>query len=754
MSKKAESKYKRYYINIFLSLTTTVFLTILALSTVLYKSFEKIALDQNYSLVSDNLMQVKQAADFMNATARNISVQIYYDQNVMKLLYFDSLNDIEMNSSLKQLDYYRNVTPLVNSIYLYNARTETFYVSSDKINNGVQQSEEFYDKDFMEHLKEYRQFVPYARRVGNERYGENSGILNVYSLVYLGFDREPRISDNVIVVNISGEWINKITDGLNSKLESNTFILDNKNRVISGTYRFSMLQCLSKEKFVEAISQSETPNGWCIEKVDNEQCLVSYIRTASPGWTYVRITPYSVIVDKIRDLRNRMLLIGVLIFLLGLLASFLESHKLYIPINDVLARLKKLESENSDTFYTIKNEFLRNIMMEPREHNLSNIQEKFTKFTIRLDAGRQMLFILLKIDRYKEFCNKYKYEDRSLFKFAIANITMEVFAGKYKCEAVDMGDDNIVLLLNSDSSETDMNYLGIEYMIKEIQSNVASYINLSLSAVISLPSENINSINNMFNNVLEVSCYRMFYGHGCILSAREINKFKLNNYEYPMQMEKLIVEKLILGKKEEVKAMYLEVISGIRECPYTTFNFVLSRLAFTIDMAINTLQKNKSCILKSPMDVNIIRIFSNQSETIEEINEQVFKVLDEITDRIGDRRIVSQDYLVDKVMGIIEREYANSNLSVEYIADLLEMSPTYVSRMFKMLTQKSITDRIAEERMEKARSLLTDTGDTIEKIAEKTGYASSVYFHKSFKKYNGITPGEYRVQNRIQGQVH
>ena len=51
---------------------------------------------------------------------------------------------------------------------------------------------------------------------------------------------------------------------------------------------------------------------------------------------------------------------------------------------------------------------------------------------------------------------------------------------------------------------------------------------------------------------------------------------------------------------------------------------------------------------------------------------------------------------------------------------------------------------IAKRRIQAAKELLTGTDRTIEDIAAETGFCTSSYFCKLFKKYEGITPTHFR----------
>lgn len=78
------------------------------------------------------------------------------------------------------------------------------------------------------------------------------------------------------------------------------------------------------------------------------------------------------------------------------------------------------------------------------------------------------------------------------------------------------------------------------------------------------------------------------------------------------------------------------------------------------------------------------------------------------------------------------------------MAELLHLSPSYFSRLFVRKTGESFTQYLAHERLEYAKQLLEKTDDSIVQISEKLAFNSPGYFSTFFKKFEGITPLQYR----------
>lgn len=83
-------------------------------------------------------------------------------------------------------------------------------------------------------------------------------------------------------------------------------------------------------------------------------------------------------------------------------------------------------------------------------------------------------------------------------------------------------------------------------------------------------------------------------------------------------------------------------------------------------------------------------------------------------------------------------------LSLNHIADILGVHPSYLSRAFKKALGITLTDYINKLRIEEARYLLDSSNESIAKIALSVGYNDSNYFTKVFTKMEHMTPHDYR----------
>ena len=91
------------------------------------------------------------------------------------------------------------------------------------------------------------------------------------------------------------------------------------------------------------------------------------------------------------------------------------------------------------------------------------------------------------------------------------------------------------------------------------------------------------------------------------------------------------------------------------------------------------------------------------------------------------------------------------DLSLVTLSERVFLNPSYLSRRYKELTGKNITDVIAAARMDRAALLLADPRFRIRGIAEQVGFASPAHFSRVFKKHTSQTPQAYR--DRVRSAV-
>ena len=88
--------------------------------------------------------------------------------------------------------------------------------------------------------------------------------------------------------------------------------------------------------------------------------------------------------------------------------------------------------------------------------------------------------------------------------------------------------------------------------------------------------------------------------------------------------------------------------------------------------------------------------------------------------------------------------HLNSRITIEELADYTNLSPSYLSRLFKKELGVAISNYINEKKIEKAQHLLKYSDYSFIDIANYLAFSSQSHFIQTFKKSVGLTPKKYR----------
>ena len=93
-------------------------------------------------------------------------------------------------------------------------------------------------------------------------------------------------------------------------------------------------------------------------------------------------------------------------------------------------------------------------------------------------------------------------------------------------------------------------------------------------------------------------------------------------------------------------------------------------------------------------------------------------------------------------------ERAADNLSLEEIAELRHISPSYVKKLFHTFAGEGPMSYYARLRVREIRRLLEE-GFSVAQVSEHMNFSSPSYLSLFFKKQTGINPSKYRERNRL-----
>ena len=301
---------------------------------------------------------------------------------------------------------------------------------------------------------------------------------------------------------------------------------------------------------------------------------------------------------------------------------------------------------------------------------------------------------------------------------------------------------NVFLMQN-----TPFNLEDIETRFSRVIIKMKKASNISLSVGFSDVGSGINSnssFRKFYRHASRVLEYRTVVGSNIVLFYDDVDKEQTLGNKIDENDFKSISYEILYGRIEVAKEKIVKILNSITLDSFqTTYYFILNNL---ID-----------CLLKSC--INLQKLFSQYMSTIEimqnimtlKTSDSLLKFINDLVDEI-DRinktyRQSNIENSYNRIKNFIESNYKNSLLSLEDVANELGYSVSYISAILKK-NNTSFTKYLTSIRLEKAKILLANPDNKLVMIASEVGYEDPYYFSHCFKKYTGISPLEYRTNEK------
>ena len=105
------------------------------------------------------------------------------------------------------------------------------------------------------------------------------------------------------------------------------------------------------------------------------------------------------------------------------------------------------------------------------------------------------------------------------------------------------------------------------------------------------------------------------------------------------------------------------------------------------------------------------------------------------------------DDITNDIVSFINDNFICNNMSLTMLSEQFNLNGIYISRLIKEKLGTNFIDYVNKLRIDKAKLLLSNLKESIKSVAEEVGYESDLNFRRVFKKYTGMTPGQFRQDN-------
>lgn len=329
--------------------------------------------------------------------------------------------------------------------------------------------------------------------------------------------------------------------------------------------------------------------------------------------------------------------------------------------------------------------------------------------------------------------------DFSVLYFAITNIAKEIIEEHGKVITGEMGRVILLFTFSEEFNEGIVVSL-LERMIRTMRHLYEMDLAIGLG-------ERVDQVTELSKSYKEANIaleYKIIEGLNRVISYSDVERIPVQDVS---QVKNYIaeIESAIRVNDENQMKKYLSLFfESIKFNRFTLNDFK----SYTLTLLTRIYSSFQQCLQMEEYFAIECQVIEQilKANKMEEIQQILYLLCVEMGKRVDEQREDHKDSLVKRGMLIIEEEYSQSELDLNYISERLFVSSGYFARIFRKSTGQTFVDYLTNYRLDKAKELLRTTNLKVFEISERIGYEDAHYFSYNFRKNLGMTPGQFRKE--------
>jgi len=721
------------------------------------------------------LNQLQRMMDDQINQAENLCLQINWNTKIKDLINVEGkLLDSDNYSIVKIINDFKafKMNSFFDSFYIYFKNSNT--ILGDTFSGDVNLTYEIIHKNdnitydlWNKMIKGNHslELIPLLRKDFNDK------LENIIIFAQTLPMENPREIKANIFITLNPKPIYEFIDSINWIENGEIVILDKNNNTL-----FS-----SSSPGVKSLQDNEQPlpDGISYIQLNGRKVAISCVTSSNTGLKYVSILPVSIFTEKVDYVWKLTLISTLLCLLLGGIVSLLFSKKEYSTIRRLVALIagkvgiNKNVKQNEyqfiqDTISSVFNEkemahrklkqqdiILRhnflNRFLKGRLENFNFPDELLLSMDIDFKSDI-FLVLLLCIDDYDTAllnrdmnCSSDNNVKTKLMQ-SITTVAEEFITRKHQVYIVEI-DDMITCLVNFSVLVEESYKKDMRNIVAEMKQILQEKFRIALTVSVSSVCRGLNSVPKAYQESLDAMEYKIVLGKGEIIDYDEIKELKSNeyNYFYPLNAEVHLINCVKTGDFKTVEEIIFNIFDNNLLRDTNSIQIVKCLMFDFICTIIKTINELENICDKSFLNsLNPVERLLG-CETIKEMKFQITDILKLICNSIEMKKKSHNGELKSNIIKYMEECYSDQNLNISSISERFNINPSYLSRFFKEQTGEYVLDFLNRIRLDNAKRLMREQKMSIIETASAVGYNNSNTFIRIFKKYEGITPGNYRA---------
>ncbi len=704
----------------------------------------------------EKIQQVVQTSEFTLQKLRQFALRVYSEENIALWLNMGSgdYSPLSLYKAAASVREFVSSEPFVQSICLFNFNLNQIYSSSE---TSLYSPQDFYDPSMLKNI-ESKGTTPYLQFFDHSVNG------NSYLALVVPASGPNRNFNGYVSILFSKPLLNEHMLQI-SEQDQNIMIVEGPNK----TYLLGNAETDLVSKVANAKKPASDSSQWELASGEGTWS----VQTASlpiEGWQIYHLSPYSECRAKIVRIRMDIIASSVVLVLAILLFLFWQSYRRLKPISDLTARLQsKLGPKES-----IANPAYAGNEIDWLDSGFERLVERLEQLDLSLKSSKALIkedlikqwilgskssgpaeqyireqtailrtgtfrIAVIRLESYGRFTEYYDFTSRKLLRYALGNMMAEVLENHgFSAETIDFGSDHIVALIASSASiETEARILNA---MEDVRVQIRRWLKLELQAAVSSELDDGADLQPVYEEIYELTLLAFLCEEDRVFTRADSDRYRPGEGSDPD--ERLLEQVIQAVRLRDANALAADLDRLTRHMQGLSYEECKLQLTHIIYSMMKSFKNGKTF-----QGMKSIHVFLDRFSTIGEVKtwllQELLLIMDQQRQRSGSNR---KEECVAEMMDYVRNHLHDPRLSVDDVAEHVNISVNYARQLFKAHYQLSLSDYITDQRIKYAIHLLTTTDWTVAEITEQSGFQTKSTFFSLFKRATGMTPGQYRLE--------
>lgn len=398
--------------------------------------------------------------------------------------------------------------------------------------------------------------------------------------------------------------------------------------------------------------------------------------------------------------------------------------------------------------YALKSRLVRQLLL--KEISVTEACNRFQKYQIQMNVSSTIL-VVCEIDDYRRMTEDFSAEDRSIFLTSVTDLMEKVLTKLPDKDIIRMDDGKYLLLFSYPHVRSQLYmYSTTRDYCKRLNYTLENMLNMKLSISIGRSCSDLEDFVANYQSCVATLHNKFFQGKGQVYDAQHplatdnISRINLSTRDQ-LNLESIYTA---LSKGE---ASYQDSIEKIFK-QYMDLKYPLPiielQLIDFLNLGYKVMKEQQMMKLQEDNPFNEMYQLIKKVETVDEMKGIVLAFYAKITENMSAIQHMQTQYYNKYTIQAIEqiKRLYTKNISLQDIADELDINATYLSKIFKADTALGFTEYLNRHRIEQAKQLIQSKKYRVKEIYGQVGFNQYNYFFKVFRQLTGVTPVEYEKQ--------